>query len=167
MFRWLFLIFVVVPLLDLWTLLRIGSVLHFWPTLALVLGMGALGAFLARRQGLRTLLRIQQELAAGRMPTAEMADGVVLLFAAALLVAPGCLTDVAGLLLLIPWFRAAFRKVAGAWFARHVRVMPPMPGHDPSPGPAPFIHVVSSSWTTSESPDRPVKFVENKATKTD
>jgi len=165
-FRWLFLLFVVVPLLDLWTLLRIGSVLHFWPTLALVLGMGALGAFLARRQGLRTFLRIQQELAAGRVPTAEMADGVVLLLAAALLITPGFLTDVAGLLLLIPWFRSAFRKVAGAWFARHVRVIQPMSGPDEAPGPQPFVHVVSTSWTADPT-ERPVKFVENRATKTD
>lgn len=102
MFRFLFFAFIVVPLLDLFVLLKIGGLMGFWPTVGLVLLSGAVGAALARWQGLSTIAKIQSELAAGRLPAAELADGAMILVAAALLLTPGFLTDCVGILLLIP-----------------------------------------------------------------
>lgn len=139
MLLWLFLLLVILPFLDLWVLLRVGQILHFWPTVGLVVLIGFLGAALVKRQGLRTLTRIRADLAAGRMPTAELADGAFLLLAGALLVAPGFLTDVFGLLLLIPPVRSLLRRMLSRQFqgrfvvsTMHVRTV--TSGDDPFVG---------------------------------
>lgn len=102
---WLLLLFLGVPLLELIVLIKLGQTFGFWTALGIVLGAGVAGAALARWQGVRVLLRIQDELHAGRVPAAEMLDGVLILFAAVLLLIPGFLSDVLGLLLLLPWVR--------------------------------------------------------------
>lgn len=93
-------LFVVVPVVELAILVRIGQAIGLWPTVALVLGTGALGAALARREGMRVLFAFRQELAAGRLPAQALLDGVSVLIGAALLLAPGVLTDLVGLGLL-------------------------------------------------------------------
>lgn len=98
----LFLLFVAVPLIELAILVRLGTAVGFWPTLALVLATGAIGAVLARQQGMQVVRGIQAELAVGRMPAARLLDGVLVLAGGILLLTPGLLTDVAGLLLLAP-----------------------------------------------------------------
>ncbi len=106
----LLLVFIAFPLLELALLIRAGQVLGFWPTLAIVVGTAVLGATLLRRQGLQVLTRLSAELAAGRPPIQPLADGAMLLLAGAFLIAPGLLTDVIGLLLLLPPVRAAIRR---------------------------------------------------------
>lgn len=120
MFARLFLLFVTLPLLDLFVLLRVGTALGFWPTVGLVVLTGAIGAALARAQGLRTIGRIQSELAAGRIPAEQLADGAMILLAAALLVTPGFLTDIVGVALLIPPIRRVFRKALERQFKKAV-----------------------------------------------
>ncbi|OWY70832.1 hypothetical protein B7486_14620 [cyanobacterium TDX16] len=115
-FRFLFLAFIVVPLLDLFVLLKIGGLMGFWPTVGLVLLTGAVGAALARWQGISTIARIQSELAANRLPAAELADGAMILVAAALLLTPGFLTDCVGILLLIPPARRLLAKILTKYF---------------------------------------------------
>lgn len=119
----LFLLFACVPLIDLFLLFRIGAGLGFWPTLALVLLTGVVGAALARAQGIRTIIKIHTELAAGHMPADELADGAMILLAAALLVTPGFLTDVVGVALLVPWCRRVARRVLSRHFGQRVSVM--------------------------------------------
>jgi len=109
MFGWLVLAFIVVPLADLALLIKLGAVLHFFPTLALVITTGILGAGLARRQGLRTLAAINSELASGHMPTDQLIEGLMILLAGAVLITPGFITDLMGLALLIPPVRRLFR----------------------------------------------------------
>lgn len=121
-FRILFLAFIVVPLLDLFVLLKIGGLLGFWPTVGLVLLSGAVGAALARWQGLSTIARIQSELAAGRLPAAELADGAMILVAAALLLTPGFLTDCFGILLLIPPARCLLATILTRYFRTRIVV---------------------------------------------
>lgn len=106
----LFVIFVVVPFVDLVLLLRIGSFFGFWPTVALTLGMGALGAWLAKREGLRVWRAWRQALAELRPPEQGIIDGVLVIAGGALLAAPGVITDVVGLTFLVPVTR---RLVAG------------------------------------------------------
>jgi UPF0716 protein FxsA len=121
----LLLLFTVVPLIELYLLITIGGVIGVMPTIAIVLGTGILGAWLARWQGLAVIRRINDEMAAGRLPTDALIDGLLVLVAAAVLLTPGLLTDAAGFVLLVPGSRAAVRKAVAAAIAKRVRVTSP------------------------------------------
>lgn len=101
----LFLLFVVVPVAEIALLIELGSLLGAAPTIAIVLATGALGAFLARREGLRIMTGWQQAVAGGKPPTDGLVDAILVAIGAALLLTPGILTDVVGFSLLIPWSR--------------------------------------------------------------
>ncbi len=103
--------FVGIPLLELAVLVQLGKAFGLWSTLAIIILAGIAGAALARWQGMRVLMRIQQELAAGRLPAVELLDGLLILIAGIMLLTPGFLTDVCGLLLLLP----GIRHVVRAW----------------------------------------------------
>ena len=109
MFR-LILLFTLLPLAELSLLFRIGEWLGAGATLGLVIGTGVVGAWLARREGLRTWERVRAELAEGRMPGEELLHALLVLIAGVVLVTPGVLTDVAGLLLLVRPIRDAVVK---------------------------------------------------------
>ncbi|MEQ1855440.1 MAG: FxsA family protein [Longimicrobiales bacterium] len=96
------LLFIVVPILELVILIRLGQFMGLWPTLALVLAAGFLGAALARFEGTRVLLKFQSELAAGRLPTQAAMDGICVMIGGVMLLTPGVLTDLVGLALLFP-----------------------------------------------------------------
>jgi len=113
MLPWI-LLFIVLPAVELVLLIQIGSRIGALVTVALIIGTGALGAALARRQGLEVVRRIEREMGQGMMPGAALLHGAVLLVAAALLVTPGVLTDGFGFLCLVP----AFRRRAVEWLAR-------------------------------------------------
>lgn len=118
----LFLLFTVIPLVELALLLKLGSVLGPWATLGLVIGTGLAGAALARWQGWRAATRVRSELAGGKLPASAMIDGVLIFIAGVLLITPGVLTDALGLALLIPPARAGIRRGAAAWLKRRLRV---------------------------------------------
>jgi len=98
----LILLFVLLPVVELWLLIRVGTVLGPANTIALVIGTGILGASLARSQGLAVLQRMQTEMRAGQPPAATVMEGVAILLAGIVLLTPGLITDVLGFLLLIP-----------------------------------------------------------------
>ena len=98
----LFLLFTLVPLVEVVLLVRIGSWLGTGPTLLLIVGTGAAGAGLARREGLRSWLAVQGELAQGNLPTEQLVHAMMILVAGIVLITPGVITDVVGLLLLVP-----------------------------------------------------------------
>ena len=102
----LFLLFTLVPLIEVMLLVRIGRWLGAGPTLLLVVGTGAAGAWLARREGLRSWRAVQAELARGHLPTDHLVHAVIILVAGIVLITPGVITDVLGLLLLIPPVRS-------------------------------------------------------------
>lgn len=110
MFVRLLLLFTLVPLIELYVLLRIGSRLGVAPTILLVVVTGVVGAQLARREGVRTLRQIQGQLQRGVMPTEGLVDGALILAAGLLLVTPGVLTDAVGFGLLFPLTRAVLRQ---------------------------------------------------------
>lgn len=103
--------FVLIPLLDMMTLLWIGQYLKFWPTLALVILSGTVGAHLARSQGIQVWRQMQLDMAEGRVPTQGLLDAVLILFAGGMMMAPGLLTDGAGLLLLLPPVRGLVKRL--------------------------------------------------------
>ena len=110
MFTRLLLLFTVVPLVELYLLIEVGSIIGGLNTILLVLVTGVVGAFLAKLEGLRTLGQIQRNLSQGIVPAEEMLDGVIILVAGLLLITPGILTDAFGFLMLIPTTRNAFKR---------------------------------------------------------
>ena len=111
-FTVLFLAFILVPLIEIYFLIKVGSVIGAIPTIALVVFTALLGAMLLRFQGLTTLQRTRTTMAQGQLPAMEMMEGVLLLFSGALLLTPGFFTDIVGFLCLIP----ALRQALIHWF---------------------------------------------------
>ena len=136
MFLRLFLLFTLVPLTELFLLIEIGRRVGPVPTVALVVGTGALGAWLARAQGLATLRRVRQEWGAGRVPAEALLDGLLILLAGAVLLTPGLLTDLLGFSLLVPAGRRLARRALITRFGQRVRTVrvdaAPRDGRHPS-----------------------------------
>ncbi len=109
----LLLLFILVPAIELILLINIGGMIGVLPTLAIIVITGALGASLARWQGLSVLRDVQNELARGGLPAGALVDGVIILIAAALLLTPGFLTDLVGFSCLVPGLRSVLK--AAAW----------------------------------------------------
>jgi len=125
MFVRLLLLFTIVPLVELYLLVKLGTVIGVGPTIAIVLLTGILGAWLARVQGLSVVHRLGADLAEGRLPTDALIDGLLILVAGAVLLTPGLLTDAMGFALLVPQGRAAVRKLVVARFARRFKPVDP------------------------------------------
>lgn len=98
----IFLVFLIVPFIEIYLLLQIGGIVGVFPTIALVVTTAIIGANLLRRQGLATLQRFQDSLQRGQIPAYEMVEGPILLVGGALLLTPGFFTDVVGFACLIP-----------------------------------------------------------------
>lgn len=103
-------LFIVVPLVELALLIQVGRWVGVLPTVTLVAVTGLLGILLVRREGTRTLRRIEGELQAGRLPHGALLDGAALLVAGAFLMTPGVLTDALAFALLFPVTRGMMRR---------------------------------------------------------
>jgi UPF0716 protein FxsA len=101
----LFLIFLLVPVIEIYLLIQVGGIIGAIPTIAMVILTAVVGSALIRQQGFSTLQRARQGMAAGQVPAMEMMEGVALVIAGALLLTPGFFTDAIGFLLLVPPFR--------------------------------------------------------------
>jgi len=99
---WLFLAFLLVPLIEIGLFIQVGGAIGLWPTLAIVVLSAIVGTALMRSQGLHVIGQLQRALSELRDPTEPLANGAMILFAGALLITPGFFTDTIGLLLLIP-----------------------------------------------------------------
>ncbi len=114
-------LFVVVPIVELALLLRIGDMIGWPGTLVLVVVTGVVGASLARWQGVKTLLHINQDLAEGRMPAPLLLDGLMILIAGAFLITPGVITDAVGFALLVPHVRNRLKSLARSYMEQRLR----------------------------------------------
>jgi len=120
--RFLFVLFIMMPLIEIWLILKVGSLVGVPLTVVLIVLTAALGTFLLRREGFATLFRARQKMGAGALPAQEMAEGIMLAFAGALLLTPGFVTDVIGFSLLshsvrryvITKFSGQFQFVGGS-----------------------------------------------------
>ncbi len=110
----LLIIFLVVPLVELYLLLKFSSITSIPTTIALVVITGVGGSFLAAQQGGIAIRNFRLAVSEGRIPGVEVVDGILIAFAAALLLTPGLLSDSLGILLLIPWSRTHIRR----WLVR-------------------------------------------------
>ena len=112
----LILLLTLVPAAELYLLVALT---RWWDslllTLVIILVTGVVGAALARHEGLRVMRRMREEMASGRLPADSILDGVLILMAGALLVTPGVMTDVGGLLLLAPLTRVPIRGLVKRW----------------------------------------------------
>lgn len=119
MFRWILLLFVLIPVLELTLLIQVGTEIGVINTLLLILFTAIAGVSLARWQGLQVFFKIQQSLAQGVFPTSEMVDGLMILCAAAVLLTPGLITDAMAFLILFPVSRRAIKRWLFSRFKEH------------------------------------------------
>ena len=111
-----------VPLLELYVIIRVAGGVGTGQTILLLIAVSVVGAWMVRRSGLGVLNQIRARLQRGELPAAELVDGVLILFAGALMLTPGFLTDGVGLLLLFPPTRLLVRSVLVRHFAKKVQV---------------------------------------------
>jgi UPF0716 protein FxsA len=116
-------LFLVVPIAELAVLLKVGAAIGIANTIGLLILVSLVGGWLVKREGLGVLRRIQQQLELRRLPGAELVDGLLVLIAGALLLTPGFLSDIVGILLLLPPVRAVFRRVLRRRFERRINVI--------------------------------------------
>lgn len=107
----LVLLFIVVPIAELYVIIQVGGLIGVWPTLLLLLLDAIVGSWLLKHEGRAAWRRFNEALAERRLPAKEVADGFLVILGGALLIAPGFITDIFGLLFLIPPTRALARKV--------------------------------------------------------
>jgi UPF0716 protein FxsA len=109
----LVLLFIVVPIAELFVIIQVGEAIGVLPTIALLIVDSVLGSMLMRSQGRAAWRRFNAALAEGRMPHREVLDGVLVIFGGALLLTPGFVSDIFGIVLLLPPTRALVRNVVG------------------------------------------------------
>jgi UPF0716 protein FxsA len=115
-------VFILVPLAELYVILKVGDAIGVGWTILLLVADSVLGSLLLRSQGRSVWRRFNTALSDGRMPHREVVDGVLVVFGGAFLLTPGFLTDVVGLLLLIPPTRALIRPLVVRRLGRRVAV---------------------------------------------
>jgi UPF0716 protein FxsA len=133
-FGTLLLLFLVVPLAEIYLLIQAGGVIGALNTVALVVLTAVVGAWLLRLQGLATLRRVQQSLERGELPETALVEGVLLLLAGALLLTPGFITDAVGFALLVPAARVALARTVLARGVLHAADHGEPPDDPPSAG---------------------------------
>jgi UPF0716 protein FxsA len=124
-------LFVVVPLTEIYLIVQLGQVIGAWWTILLIIGSGILGSVLVRREGRRAWRALQEALSSGRMPAKELADGALILVGGTLLITPGFLSDVVGLAVILPLTRPLSRRVLARVIGRRMTVMTTGPGRRP------------------------------------
>lgn len=149
----LFILFILIPIIEIALLIQVGGIIGVWLTIALVILSAVIGSALIRSQGRRALAELQDSFRTLNDPTRPLAHGAMILFAGALLLTPGFFTDTMGLLLLIPAVRDWVMRVAG----RRVKVTRVGFGFDtsrqPSHGwPGRDDGVIDGEYTVQEDP---------------
>ena len=120
MFIKLFILFITIPILEVFVLLDASEYIGLWPTILLVISTGVAGAYLAKSQGIDLLQRIQAATNRGELPAQELIDGLFILAGGLVLLTPGFITDLFGFILLVPWSRAPLKRYLMAWFKNKI-----------------------------------------------
>lgn len=124
-FSWLLVLaFLVVPIVEIYVLIQVGHVIGALPTILLLIADSIFGGWLIKHEGARAWEALRQALAGGHMPHRELADGALVVLGGALMLSPGFVTDVFGILLIVPVTRPFFRRVLGAALRRRLVVAP-------------------------------------------
>ncbi len=120
MFIRLFILFTLVPIIEVYLIIKTGQIIGSLPTVLLLLAISTVGAWLVRAQGFQTMRGIQSELAQGRLPAAQLLDGAMVLAGGVLLLTPGFFTDLLGLFFLMPLTRPLIKRLIGSWLQRRL-----------------------------------------------
>ena len=115
----LLVLFIAIPVIEIYLLIKVGSVIGAIPTILMIIGTAILGATLLRMQGISTYQRVQNTMARGEIPAIEMLEGLILLVSGALLLTPGFFTDAIGFIALIPPLRRTFI----IWALKHSNIV--------------------------------------------
>ena len=99
------------PILEIWILIELGSIFGFWGTLLLVFGTAILGIFHIRMQGFELIFNLQKKLLSGKQAVPELVEGIGLLISGFFFIVPGAITDIFGLVFLIPFTRKYILKI--------------------------------------------------------
>lgn len=116
--RILFLLFAIMPIIEIALLVKVGGIIGGWNTIAIVIITAFIGAYFVKREGLHTLQKAQMKMQQGEMPGQEMVDGIMLAVAGVLMVTPGFITDIFGILLVLP----VTRHIIGAFAKKHMKM---------------------------------------------
>lgn len=116
----LFLLFLIVPVIEIYLLIKVGSVIGGVATVATLLAISLFGAWLMKSQGGRILTEIRDELSRGRLPAARMLDGALVFIGGVLLATPGFFTDFVGIFFLIPATRRVIKAWLGLWLQSRI-----------------------------------------------
>ena len=114
----LILLFTVIPVLELWLLIKIGTLIGAEITIGIVLVTGIIGGILVKQQGLSIIRKIKAQLNSGVFPGDAILEGVILLAGGLLLITPGFLTDITGFLIVIPYTRKIFENILKCYLRR-------------------------------------------------
>ncbi len=125
--------FILVPIVEIAVFIKVGDQIGLWPTIGIVVLTAMIGTALLRQQGLSVLFRIQENLAANRIPVRELFDGVCLVIAGALLLTPGFVTDTIGFLLFVAPLRRSLANYIGHRFVAQANVRFHQQGHASHP----------------------------------
>ena len=118
----LFLLFTIVPAVELALLITIGTHIGTLNTIAIVIATGFIGAYMVRAEGLSVVTRLQRTMAEGAFPGEEILDGVMVLVSGALLITPGVMTDILGFLIVIPQTREPIKRVVKVYLKGKVYI---------------------------------------------
>lgn len=129
--------FLLVPIAEIYVLIQIGQVIGAWWTILLLVLDSIVGAWLIKREGRKAWLALRERIETGMLPARELADGVLIVLGGALMLSPGFVTDVFGILLILPVTRPLFRGLITTFAVRRVAGRPGSgTGHnDTRPGP--------------------------------
>ncbi|MDQ8738546.1 FxsA family protein [Paenibacillus sp. LHD-38] len=121
MYKWLLGVFIIVPVIELWGILQMGSWIGGWNTFFILIVMGLAGAYLARAEGRKVWGEAQRQMQAGQIPGQTMLDGLCVLVGGIFLLMPGFLSDILGITLLFPVTRTFYRQLMLQWIENRMR----------------------------------------------
>jgi UPF0716 protein FxsA len=127
-------IFIAVPIAEIYVIIQVGEAIGAVPTILILIADSIIGSVLWRSQGRRVWARFRQTIERGGMPHREVIDGVLVIFGGAFLITPGFISDIVGIVLLLPPTRAVIRRLLIRRLGKRIRLRPPGPGGRPRGG---------------------------------
>ncbi|RJE91106.1 FxsA family protein [Paenibacillus sp. 1011MAR3C5] len=121
MYRWILAAIIVVPIIEIWGILRMGDWIGGWNTFLLILVLSAAGAFVAQFEGRKVWIEAQRQMQSGQIPGRAMIDGICVLLGGLLLLIPGFFSDLVGIIMLLPFTRPLFRNMILQWLEKRMR----------------------------------------------
>lgn len=121
MYRWILAAIIVVPIIEIWGILRMGDWIGGWNTFLLILLLSAVGALVAQFEGRKVWIEAQRQMQSGQIPGRAMIDGICVLLGGLLLLLPGFFSDLVGIIMLLPFTRPLFRNMILQWLEKRMR----------------------------------------------